>query len=338
MVEAKDSNKIWQAPWGYPESFVIVAGIAAIGLMLEVAVGSFDFYLLARPANYIAAAAFALISVALGLKARGNDFARWVVGAPLSVALISAMLALGIIMGLTPQMTHSHTLLGFDAMTSNWAFVMLYSLTLIAVGAVIVNRARGFRIADYSFYLNHLGVYLLLLASGLGYSDMQRYVMYVNEGETEWRVYDNDRNIKELPIAISLKDFRAEYYPSKEIYFDAQTGELQKGDSRKYENDDRYIKIMAEPEPRRFSSDVEVYTEQGHSQTATIEVNSPLRIDSWTIYQYGYDNQAGALSSYSSFELVYDSWIAPVYIGVILMMLGSVAMILTGHKTRKETL
>ena len=59
-----------------------------------------------------------------------------------------------------------------------------------------------------------------------------------------------------------------------------------------------------------------------------------MSVDNWTIYQYGYDNNAGRLSSYSSFELVYDSWIVPVYIGIIMMMVGALTMVWTG-KGRK---
>ncbi len=64
---------------------------------------------------------------------------------------------------------------------------------------------------------------------------------------------------------------------------------------------------------------------------AQIEVNKPLRVGSWMIYQYGYDNAAGSLSSYSSFELVYDPWLIPIYIGVVLLMLGALCMVVQGR-------
>ena len=93
--------------------------------------------------------------------------------------------------------------------------------------------------------------------------------------------------------------------------------------------------VMTVAEPRRFMSDVEVYTLNEKRIHGIIEVNKPIRIDSWTVYQYGYDNNAGRLSSYSSFELVYDLWVMPVYVGILMMMLGAIAMIWIG-KGRKE--
>ena len=93
--------------------------------------------------------------------------------------------------------------------------------------------------------------------------------------------------------------------------------------------------VMTVPEPRKFVSDVNIYTQSEKNKSAIIEVNKPLSVDNWTIYQYGYDNNAGRLSSYSSFELVYDPWLIPVYIGIIMIMLGSLIMVWTG-KNKKE--
>ncbi|MFI3248333.1 MAG: cytochrome c biogenesis protein ResB [Rikenellaceae bacterium] len=327
---------MWQIPWGYPESFVVVEGLILIGLLLQICVGSFDFYLLAQPVNYVVCGVVAVLSIFISRRVKHGSFARWMVGVPFSVAIISGLLLLSIVMGVTPQSHHSHTLLGFDSMTSNWAFVMIYTLAVVVLGGVILRRADRFKLADLPFYFNHLGLFILLLGSGVGYADMERYVMYVNEGETQWRVYDNQNQVKELPIAITLNDFDVEFYPSKALYFDAETGEIQKGNPSKYENHERYKKVMSEPEPKRFSSQVEVFTQQGHSIEATIEVNKPLRIDSWTIYQYGYDNRAGAQSSYSSFELVYDRWLTMVYVGIIMMMMGGVAMALRGSNIKRR--
>ena len=61
--------------------------------------------------------------------------------------------------------------------------------------------------------------------------------------------------------------------------------------------DDKMSMVMTVAEPRKFTSDVEVYTQSEKSRSAVIEVNKPLRIDNWTIYQYGNDNNAGRLPS-----------------------------------------
>ncbi|MFI3319106.1 MAG: cytochrome c biogenesis protein ResB [Rikenellaceae bacterium] len=238
-------------------------------------------------------------------------------------------------MGITPQIAagaESQMAVGFDSMTTNWAFVILYGVLIIALGGLIVRRLLRFKIRDFSFYLNHIGLWLTLLASGLGHADMERYVMHVNEGETEWRVYDIDQNIKELPIAIKLNDFAVEYYSSDWVVVDTQSGEVVANPSEDLVLGEKYRRVMLQPEPRSFISDVELFTQSGQTRITTIEVNKPLRVGAWMIYQYGYDNAAGAASAYSSFELVYDRWLWAVYTGIIMMMLGAVAMVINGRK------
>ena len=408
MTDSRN-RKIWSTPWRYAESIAVVVALLVIGYLLQIVVGEFNFFLLAKPANYVIACVITFICIAIGLRCTKSSFARWLSGVEMSVSLIVALLLLTIIMGFTPQTTHSHSLLGFDVMTSSWAFVIIYTITLISLGALVVRRLRVFRIKDYGFYLNHFGLWLFLLCSGVGYADMERYIMHVREGETEWRVYDDYENIKELPIAITLHDFDMDYYPPKLAIIDLDNGEVLpngKGDYFQIDNDipkgnlngweieinqyihnavrnsdstyqevhmpgatpaakvtaikdgiirtgwicggnqaqlfmtlsldDKTSMVMTVCEPRKFISEVEVYTKSEKNISAAIEVNKPLRVDNWVIYQYGYDNNAGRLSSYSSFELVYDPWIIPVYIGILMMMVGSLSMIWEG-KRRKES-
>lgn len=298
-------------------------------------------------------------------------------------------------------------------MTSNWSFVLLYAMTLLSLGVVTFRRLLRFHVKDTPFVLQHFGLWLLLLAAGLGYADMERYIMYVNEGETQWRVYGASGEVKELPIAIKLNDFDMDVYPPKLAIINRESGAVQpEGAPEYFQIDpdliygsldgwqieiDEYIHkavrgadssyrevpmpgatpaakvkavkdgrelsgwicggnqmqtymtmpidkqlsfVMTPSEPRKFVSDVEVYTEQGDVAAAQIIVNKPLRIGSWQIYQYGYDNNAGALSSYSSFELVYDPWLIPIYIGILFLMLGSLCMVVQGRSraVREEVL
>ncbi len=405
-------RRVWQSPWGYPESIAIVVGLLLIGLVLQIACGSFNFFLLANPVNFITGLVLFVLSVILGFNTHKSSFARWIAGVPMSVTLILSILFLTIIMGLTPQVaegSQSNMLLGFDSMTSNWSFVIIYSITLLSLGAIVIRKLRNLRVKDAPFMLQHFGLWLFLAASGLGYADMERYIMYVEEGETQWRVYDTDGSVKELPIAIKLNDFDMEVYPPKLAVIERSTGAVQpenkpeyfqidphiesgkiadweieveeyiheavRGADSTYRNvpmpgatpaikirasregeehqgwvcggnqlqfymaliiDERFSIVMTPAEPRKYSSDIEVYTQDGDAEAAVIEVNKPLQVGSWKIYQYGYDNNAGSLSRYSSFELVYDAWLPLVYAGVLFMILGMLCMVVQGRKRIKR--
>lgn len=416
-MEKNRGRKIWQTPWGHPESISIACGIMVVGFMLQLTTGGFDFYLLAAPVNlWVGVIIIALCTASLRI--RESSFMRWFTGVPFVISLISALLVLCLIMGLTPQSANpidGHNMiifsrLGFNNMTHSWAFVLIYFATLLSLGCLIARRLRNFKLKDYGFYMNHTGLWLVLFASGLGYADMARYVMYVREGEVEWRVYDSENNVKELLIGIKLNDFDMEEYPPKLTVIDRSTGEpLPAGNPDFYQIDikspsgrlngwdievEEYIHqavrssdssyreipmpgatpavkisaadskgneangwvcggnqaqlymtlplneqqciVMTVPEPKRYMSDIEVYTPDGTVKKGVLEVNKPMRVGDWTIYQYGYDDQAGRLSSYSSMELVYDPWVKPVYIGFMLIALGAIAMILKGKPIKRE--
>lgn len=406
----RDRRKMWQSPWGYAESGAVTGGIMMIGIILQLVVGCFDFYLLVAPSNLLAGGMLIFLPVLLGGLGRRRHFVQWLSGVPMCVTIILALLILAIIMGLTPQATDGSEgkwMLGLDTMTRAWPFVLVYLLVLLSLGTLIVRRLFHFHIRDCAFYLNHVGLWLLLFAAGLGYADTERYIMYVGEGQTEWRVYDDVKNVKELPIAIQLNDFNVEVYPPKLAVIDRNSGEVQPlGQAQYFQIDpdmshgrlygweievdeyihqavrnsdstyravlmpgatpaayvtatkegmkrkgwvcggnqaqlymslplsEQYCMVMTAAEPRKFTSDIVVYAQHGEIKKTVLEVNKPARIGSWTIYQYGYDNQAGQFSSYSSFELVYDPWLIPVYGGILCMMLGSMMMIWT--RRRKE--
>ena len=97
---------------------------------------------------------------------------------------------------------------------------------------------------------------------------------------------------------------------------------------------ERYLTINADTilrllpaEPKYYASDTLLYSKSGIAeQKHRIEVNSPLKVDGWFVYQYGYDNRAGADSNYSILLAVYDPWLNAVYTGMLLILLGTILM------------
>jgi len=411
-----NKKKIWQFPWRYRESIAIVMGVIIIGFILQYVLGKFNFLLFGSPINLIIGGCIILFLILFSF-ARKNPVYQWLSGVPFAVTLIGGLLVLGLVMGLTPQMMrldpHDHSIfthLGFKQVTSSWPFVLIYFLTLLSLGALIIRRLIAFNIKDYAFYFNHIGLWILLFAAGLGTSDMKRYIMHVQEGGLEWRVYNDNGDVLDLPIAIQLNDFVMEEYPPKLAIIDRKTGEGQPTSKPDYYQidekrpegkiwnwditleeyiheairnsdstyhhmpmpgsspaakikitnkntkethlgwvcggsmsqlymtlpiDSQYCVVMTQAEPKRFMSDIVVVTQDGGEAHTQLEVNKPLKLGDWVIYQYGYDNQAGKASTYSSFELVYDPWIYPVYAGIILLALGSICLLWSGNKKRR---
>lgn len=292
----------------------MVYGIVGVGFILQLTTGPFDFFLLASPINRWIGGGIIVLCLSAGWL-RHTSFIKRFTGLPFSIALISALLILTILAGLTPQTENPETdtlfsLLGFNRIGTSWAFMLIYTVTLLSLGSLIVRKLWEFRRKDYTFYLHHTGLWVVLFAAGLGYTEREEYLLPVLEGAEEQQGYDSKGYVKELPLAIRLNDFDMEEYSSP-------TGIS---------------------EPKRFFSDIEVYTSDGKTEQGVLEVNHPIRIGHWTIYQSGYDASAGRLSSYSNLKLVYDPWLLPVYIGFSLMAGGAIVFLVKGYRIKKEAI
>ena len=95
---------------------------------------------------------------------------------------------------------------------------------------------------------------------------------------------------------------------------------------------DNHSLVMAPPEPKRFYSDVKLF-EKGKDSSSRhlIEVNQPLAVAGWKVYQLSYDETMGKWSSLSILELVRDPWLWVVYVGCFLMILGAVWVMFKGN-------
>ena len=134
----------------------------------------------------------------------------------------------------------------------------------------------------------------------LGNADVQRLKMITVKEEPEWRALTSQHQIVELPFSIELKEFIMETYD--------------------------------DGSPRRFASDIQILTKTGKNIRTTVEVNKPVEVDGWKIYQYGYDTQMGAMSQTSILELVSDPWLPLVYTGIYMMLAGAVVLLFRGNK------
>ena len=92
--------------------------------------------------------------------------------------------------------------------------------------------------------------------------------------------------------------------------------------------------VMARREPERYASRIHVYTRSQKNIVATVEVNKPVSVDGWRIYQLSYDESMGRWSETSTFELVKDPWLPAVYVGIFLLLAGAVLTFIFSQKRR----
>ncbi|MBP3786786.1 MAG: cytochrome c biogenesis protein ResB [Prevotella sp.] len=296
---------MWTKPYDMKEGFLIGGGLIFAGLMLELSVGPVDWDAFRWPVNGVVLAGFlTLIAIIFLLRKRVYGF-QFIGTYKAAIPALVYAVVLTIVMGLTRQTVDGVWL---NNMLSFWPFVLIYVYIAVILGQIILRRIINCQLSiinlkrDIPFLLNHLGLFLAMTTATLGNADMQRLKMITVKGEPEWRALTSQQQIVEMPIAIELKEFIMETYD--------------------------------DGSPRRFASDIQILTQSGKNIQTTVEVNKPVEVDGWKIYQYGYDTQMGAMSQTSILELVSDPWLPLVYTGIYMMLAGAVCMFILGGRKR----
>ena len=285
------------------EGFLIGGGLIFAGLMLEIGVGPVVWEALAWPVNGILLAGFLTMTGVMFLLRRQVYAFRFIGTYQAAIPTLVYAVVLTIIMGLTRQTADG---IWLNNMLSFWPFVLVYVYMAVILGVVILKRFSQLRlrhgIQEIAFFLNHFGLFLAMTTATLGNADMQRLKMITVVGEPEWRALTQEGIIHEMPLAIELKQFIMETYD--------------------------------DGSPKRFASEIQILTKSGKNIETTVDVNKPVEVDGWKIYQYGYDTQMGAMSQTSILELVSDPWLPLVYAGIYMMLGGAVCMFIFGGRRK----
>lgn len=286
-------------PWSLADGFIIGGGLILLGFLLQVIFGPVNWDLIAFPVNIILLLALLVLVTVVYVMREKAGFFGWLGSPEAAVPAISCALFLTIIMGLTAQIPERGWL---GNMVTFWPFVICFVWLTVSVG---LSAFGGIRRVVHSwkaipYTLIHLGFFVTLVCATLGSADKRDLEMTLHEGETVSTASTEDGTCYETGLSVRLDDFTMETYPNGM--------------------------------PKRFASDVVVKGKSGKDITAVIEVNKPLKVDGWKMYQYGYDEEAGTESQVSILEIVKDPWLPLVYVGIFMMLAGALLMLVTGFK------
>lgn len=107
--------------------------------------------------------------------------------------------------------------------------------------------------------------------------------------------------------------------------------------SFKYPNDmlrinKEYSIGMTMAQPKKFSSRLKLFSKDQDIKEINIEVNKPVKVLDWELYQVSYDEEKGKWSDYSVIEAVRDPWLIVTYIGIYMLLAGSVLLFWFGKR------
>lgn len=86
--------------------------------------------------------------------------------------------------------------------------------------------------------------------------------------------------------------------------------------------DNEYAILMAKSAPKNYRSELTVAEPGKPPESKVLEVNRPVQVGPWRLYQASYDEKLGNLSTVSVLEAVRDPALPVVYLGLAAMLLG----------------
>jgi hypothetical protein len=235
-ITANEDKKrqIWSQPWKYAESLIITFNILVLGFAIEAISGGTGVKVPGFPVNIFIIIIFGIILTFLHLKFRNRALIKWLSGIPAAISSILAYSILVLLLGFIPQdMAQPSVFLkitGLWHVKNSWPFFLIEIYFLIILGFVTLRRAIPFKVKNIGFLLNHFGLWLTLLASGLSSSDLQTLTVNLYENEKESNIAVTDKGDKyELPFSLKLLDFNIiEYNPQIGVY-DIEAGKFLMG-------------------------------------------------------------------------------------------------------------
>ncbi len=302
-------RNLWENPWGYVESFFIGFGLIVTGFFLEVFATTSNTFTLKYPFNVYFLAAYVLLLIVLYKWFSTTQIIRWLTKVPASISSIALVTLLVMVMGIIPQIPSENNIitnLGLNHITSNWAFLLIIFQFLTCLGLITIKRISQLKWSNFGFILNHLGLFLALIAGILGSGDLQRLSINTYEGKPSWIATDAQKNEIELPFAFYLKGFLIDEYNPKLALVDNKTGNIahnngknlylvEKGETYFYKNFEVTVNEFLE-NSGRIGNRYEKVNEIGSPPSASITVKNIENdsiINSWISsgsFRYPYES------------------------------------------------
>lgn len=229
MTQKKINRKFWETPWGYKESFLIGISLMVIGFVFEAISTNSHPVELVYPYNLYILIGYCGILFVLYRWFSNWIIIRWLTKVPASITSITLLTALVMCMGIIPQVPSTNPIVskfGLDHLTTNSAFYLILLFFQTCLGLITIKRLLQWKWSNLGFIINHLGLFIALLAGFLGSGDLQRLSLDVYEGHPSIYAYSISGEKVELPFAVYLKDFQIEEYAPKLALVDNVKGEV----------------------------------------------------------------------------------------------------------------
>lgn len=281
----------------YGAGLSVGCGLITAGVFAQLIFGAIDWGMTAWPVNGAIVCVFVIALFVMHLLRRCVAVFGWLGGMQSAVWSMAFAVVVTVALGLLRQSNHDDAP-WHERLVSSWPFALVYAWLAVSLGMTVFRvGSRRWTWRTVAFMLNHAGLLTVLVAATLGNADMQRLRMMAGVASSGYEPQRfayvdnaNGHDVVEMDFSIELKEF-----------------------------------IIEEQPQLKYISRIAVYGRDGSISIpdTVVEVNRPLSVDGWSIYQVGYDSRD---LRYSIFELVRDPWIGAVYAGIFMMLAGAISL------------
>jgi len=222
-------RKFGQSPLNYKEGILISAGLLVMGFIIEFSTGSKGISIPAWPSNLLILLLFVGYVIAFQILVK-HPIKKWLSSTPAAITAISVFAFLTLLMGFIPQSDKSTSDFisksGLTHIARSWPFMLCSFNLLLVLSFTIIRRILPFSLKNVAFTLNHLGLWIVIVAASLGSSDSIKLNMMLTENKVSDVAYDTYGQAFETNLGLKLIKFSIDEYPPQLGLIDAQTGKL----------------------------------------------------------------------------------------------------------------
>lgn len=202
-------------------SSVVIAVLLAISATLQLVFGSINNSLIAFPQNMLLLIELIVIQILLFVFFKKTKIISWLSSPSASISSMLLFSLWVIVMAIIPQQKEIPIFLGLNDVVYTWMFAVSSFYLVLILGFVTLKRIFPFKLKNVQFFINHFGLWIVIVAGLLGAADKKELIMQVYEGQTIWFGQNNKGEIEELPLAVKLIDFVVKSHPPKIMLVDS---------------------------------------------------------------------------------------------------------------------
>lgn len=208
---------MFQAPWGYIESFTLFTIAIVSSFIIQYLFQGAYFGLAPKPYFLIFFGVF-FLTITLAHLFVKHPIIAWLSSIPATIASISLYTVIIILLGIIPQAPENPNVilfkLGLTHITESLPFLVATFIVLIILMFTILKRITVLNKKNIIFFLNHFGLFLVIMAGAFGSADKQKLTLKLAEGDNYNVAFDDKFQHTFLPFSLELKDFTVgEYTP-----------------------------------------------------------------------------------------------------------------------------